>query len=164
MRVRLTIAICTALATSVSAQGIGLAELAEIARARAARQRPALVAALEPFVADLALAYQGRNRSYLDAKFDEIAKLGSGIVPLLLEYLTPTNAGEDAQNRADNVARVLARLGPAEYVDHLVELTRHTSETARRNAIWLLGFTASQRAEIALVDRISALADPERIQ
>ena len=162
MRTSWILAAACALSTPLAAQTIGLAKLAEIARERAARLRPAMLEALEPFAKDLELGYRGRNQSYLDAKFDEIVGLGAGVSTILLEYLTPANATPESMNRSDNAARILARLDPGDFTDTLIDLASSSSESARRNALTLLGHAGNRQAEAALIDRLANLADPER--
>src|SRR5690606_1281784 len=93
------------IAGSVAAQGMSLTDAARLARARAERQRPAQEAALKPFLPELRLDYW-RNQEVLDGTIEKVAAL-DGVVPLLLEYLTPADESRDARRLAANSARVL---------------------------------------------------------
>lgn len=132
---------------------IPLGELAEVARARAERARPAQEKALEPFLPDLALDYRA-NYQFLDRRIAEAAELGDSVVPLLLEKLTPAHNSEAARNLAGNARRVLERLDPASFVDALAELLQSRFEVTRREAIRLLGRAVTPQAERLLVDLV----------
>jgi tetratricopeptide (TPR) repeat protein len=133
------------LASSLAAQ-VSLSDLPALARSRAERLRPAQEKALEPFWADLALDYMRDNAQYLDQRIAQVAALGDGVVPLLLEKLQPVANAGPARNLADNCRRVLERLDPGSFLDALVELARSSNEVARLEAIQLLGSSDSLRA------------------
>lgn len=130
---------------------IALADLPKVARERAERARPAQEKALEPFWADLALDYR-TSQKFLDGRIAQAAALGDSVVPILLEKLQPTQSGESARNLAANSRRVLEQLDPATFVDQLTELANGRSETARVEAIQLLGHANSPQAVQVLVD------------
>lgn len=134
----------------VSAQ-VPLAGIAQLARDRAERGRPRQVKALEPFLADLALSYR-ENQDFLDRRIKEVAALGDSLVPLLLERLQPTSAGDSSRNLAANCRRVLEHLDPASFVDALGELAASQNEVARIEAINLLGHAAVPQAVQVLTD------------
>jgi HEAT repeat protein len=139
---------------------VTLGQLAAIARQRAEELRPKQAAALEPFLGDLTLRYE-ENRTFLDRRLPEIAALGDAIVPLLLENLQPKREGEaGARNVADNSRRVLEHLEPASFVDELLQLLASDSDTARHNAIVLLGQTRSRRAASALIEALDKVSGP----
>lgn len=160
-----TIGLGPALASQAPAagpDGPGLRQLAEIARSRNKRQRPAQEAALKPFLGDLSLAYSGDNVAYLDSQFAKIAALQPSVVPLLLESLTPADKQQPTLNRAENAARALRLAGPESFTDTLIDLVRTGHPVARHNAVWLLGFTAAPRATRAILDGIATW--PEEVQ
>ncbi len=156
------------------AQGpVGLADLPALAGARADRQRPTQLAALRPHLAELSQDY-GLNSRVLDATIAKVAKLGDSLVPLLLDYLTPSDAGdEQLRNLAGNAARILAQLDPGSFVDPLLELAQSKNSTARGESIKLLGHTRAKRAEEFLAgayaklsrrDKLHALGAMQRLQ
>ncbi|MCA8953431.1 MAG: hypothetical protein KDE27_28215 [Planctomycetes bacterium] len=132
---------------------VPLAQLAEVARARAERARPAAEAALEPFLADLALPYR-TSQEFLDKRIGDAAALGDSVVPLLLEKLVPTENSEKARNLAGNCRRVLERLDPGAFVDALAELLNSQYETTRREAIRLLGGAITPLGERLLLEQL----------
>lgn len=138
------------LAASLQAQ-VALAAVPKLARERAERGRPHQQKALEPFLPDLALAYR-ENQTFLDRRIQEVAALGDALVPLLLERLQPTSAGDSGRNLAANARRILERLDPASFVDALGELAGSANEVARIEAINLLGHAATPQAVQILAD------------
>lgn len=153
------------LATSLaSAQSMTLRELAETARERAARQRPAQLAALEPFAADLEMEYAGDKVEYLDGRFAAVAQYADKIAPLLLEMLVPASADPKDKNKARNVARVMKLVGPADYCGSFIDLLDSKDQIGRRNAIWLLGHTGEPRAARALAARFDKLSGPDQVR
>ncbi|MEM7198704.1 MAG: hypothetical protein AAF628_00445 [Planctomycetota bacterium] len=143
-----------------------LSELAAIAKQRFEEERPRQLEALRGFLADLELSYDTRqNRDYLDKRFEAAAALGDGIVPLLLEKLSPAQEGDEAQrNVAANSARVLEHLGPGGFVDPLLQLANGENYTARLHAIHLLGASRSPMAASGLTKLLTELAGPHRVQ
>ena len=137
-----------------------LVGIAKLARDRAERGRPAQVKALEPFLADLSLGYRD-NQDFLDRRIAEVAALGDALVPLLLERLQPTSAGDTPRNLASNCRRVLERLDPASFVEALGELASGTNEVARIEAINLLGHAATPQAVQLLTDLIGRTTGEE---
>lgn len=120
--------------------GARLSDIPALARARNERLRPKVEGALKPYLGDLAMDYGiASNKAYLDRRLQEIAALGDGIVPLLLEKLRPTEGTPDELHIAANSARVLERLGPAGFVQPLIELARGDNAVGRGLAIPLLG-------------------------
>lgn len=155
MRPTLLLAVLIPLA-GLAAQ-VPLADLPELARRRAERLRPKQIAALEPFWADLALEYRS-NQQFLDERIAKVAELGDSVVPMLIEKLRPSQGGTAARNTAANCRRVLERLDPSSFVDALAELARGEHETARTEAILLLGHAhvpQAARVLTALVDRLT---------
>ena len=144
---------------SATAQ-VKLADLPELARARAAARRPALEQALAPFLDDLGLEYSS-NKTYLSERLDDVVALGGGIAPLLLERLTPPDDTKKALHRAENSRRVLERLDPASFETALVDLLDGESATARRSAIVLLAQAKTPGAARALGARVATLTPPE---
>ncbi|MCC6670251.1 MAG: hypothetical protein IT458_04270 [Planctomycetes bacterium] len=133
-----------------------LVELSAIAKARAARQRPAQEQALAPYLGDLSLAFKD-NEAFLLGRIQEVAKLGDGIAPVLLENMVPKDDSDAARNLAANCARVLEQMDPADYVDALLELAQARSETARSWALHLLGQSRSSHAALALANQLDGL-------
>lgn len=148
----LTAAALAAAPGAVQAQ-VSLRDLPEIARARAERIRPKQVAALEPFWADLSLAYEG-NEEFLDRRIREAADLGDSVIPLLLEKLDPTVAKDTTEALAENCRRVLQRLDPGSYVDALAELCKSPNSGTRVHAVQLLGFARVPQATKVLLDTL----------
>ena len=138
-----------------------LADLAKLARQRAERARPTQQKAMEPYWADLVLDYRN-NMQFLDGKIAEVAALGESIVPLLLEKLQPAQGGEKDRNLAGNCRRVLEKLDPASFVDALAELANGTNETARGEAIRLLGHAATPTATNLLVELVDRNTGEDR--
>lgn len=152
----------TLLLLGVAAAQVPLAEVAKLAAARAERSRPAQQKALEPYLPDLALAYED-NRKVLDQKIAEVTALGDSVVPLLLEKLQPAAGGGDAaRNLAGNCRRVLENLDPASFLDALIELANGANATARTEAIRLLGAATTPQAAAALADLLDAVAGDEK--
>jgi len=149
-----------ALLGAASAQ-VPLAEVAELATARAERSRPAQQKALEPYLPDLALSYED-NRRVLDQKIAAVTALGDSVVPLLLEKLQPAAGGDAARNLAGNCRRVLENLDPASFLDALIELTNGASATARTEAIRLLGVAAAPQAATVLAGLLDVVAGDEK--
>ena len=132
--------------TTVPSQGgMTLTALLALAKSRAERQRPAQAEKLKPFLADLALNYPD-NKAFLDGRVAEVAQLGDGIVPLLLELLAPADDSQEKRQLAANSARVLQLLEPSGFTDALLELLGGRSHVARLHAISLLGWTRSRNA------------------
>ncbi|MBL8724170.1 MAG: hypothetical protein JNK49_08990 [Planctomycetes bacterium] len=148
------------LATALPAQ-VALAELAGLARARAERARPAQEKALEPYWNDLRLDYRQSER-YLDGQFPKIAALGDSVVPLLLEKLSPASGAEDLLHLAANCRRVLTLLDPGSFVDALAEYANGRNQTARDEAVRLLGHTNAPQATQVLVDLLDRTGGEER--
>lgn len=144
-------ALFAALCVPALAAQVALADLPELARARANRLRPAQEEALKPFWADLALDY-AKNQKFLDERIAKVAAIGDSAVPLLLEKLTPLSDSDTERQLAANCRRVLERLDPASFLDALVELARSGNETARTEAIGLLGKSGAPRASSALAN------------
>ena len=141
---------------------VALAELPNLARARAERARPAAMAALEPFFVDLKLSYRS-NYKFLDKRIAEAAELGDSVVPILLEKLEPNQNSEAARNLASNARRVLERMDPSSFVDALAELLSSRYETTRHEAIRLLGLARTPQAARLLVDLLQNSAGDNRI-
>ncbi len=128
------------LATPAAQAGARLSDLPALARARNERLRPKMVAALAPYMNDLAMDYGvPSNRVYLDRCVEEVAALGDSLVPLLLEKLRPDDPSPENLNTAANSARILARLGPAGFVPPLIDMMKSDNSIARGFAIPLLG-------------------------
>ncbi len=140
---------------------VALADLPRLARERADRSRPQQVEALQPFLADLGLDYR-ENQQFLDKRIAEAAAIGDGLVPLLLEKLQPASGGSTARNLAGNCGRVLARLDPASFVDALGEMANSSHETARPEAIRLLGLAATPQAAQLLNDLLDRTTGEEK--
>lgn len=139
---------------------VHLADMPKVARERAERSRPAQTKALEPFLADLALDYR-ENQQFLDKRIAEVATVGDGLVPLLLEKLQPATQGAAARNLAGNCRRVLERLDPASFVDALGELASGQNEVARAEAIRLLGLAVTPQAAQLLTDLLDRAVDDD---
>jgi hypothetical protein len=154
---------CLGLCSALAAQATGLAELARVARERSEAQRPAQLAALAPYLQDLALRYRD-NRELLDKRIAQVAELGDAIVPLLLEKLVPADGSQEARNLAENSARVLAHLDPGSFVDALLELIDSQDETTRRSAVRLLGRTGERAATRALARVLPKLPEAELLE
>lgn len=142
-------AACLFALTAARAQ-VSLTDLPALARSRAERLRPAQEAALQPYWQDLALDYRD-NAQYLDSRIAQVAAIGDGAVPLLLERLQPVAVNAESRVLAANCRRVLERLDPSSFLDALVELARSSNEVARVEAIQLLGRSGSPRASTVLV-------------
>lgn len=149
------------LITSLLPAQVALGDLPKLARERAERARPAQEKALEPYWVDLALDYKN-NQQFLDKRITAAAALGDSVVPLLLEKLTPGQGGDVARNLAGNCRRVLEQLDPASFVAALVELVNGKSETAREEAIRLLGHANTPQAIGVLVDLVERTTGEER--
>lgn len=140
---------------------VHLGDLPKLARERAERARPAQEKALEPYWADLSLDYRN-NQQFLDQRIPLVAALGDSVVPLLLEKLHPGQGGETARHLAGNCRRVLEQLDPGSFVDALVELANGKSETAREEAIRLLGHANTPQSVQVLVDLFERTTGEER--
>jgi HEAT repeat protein len=140
---------------------VALGDVPKLARDRAERARPAQEKALEPFWADLALDYRN-NQQFLDQRIAQAAALGDSVVPMLLEKLQPTQGGETARNLAGNCRRVIEKLDPSSFTEALVELVNGKSETARQEAIRLLGFANTPAAIQVLCDLIERTTGEDR--
>ncbi|MEC7726342.1 MAG: HEAT repeat domain-containing protein [Planctomycetota bacterium] len=153
-----------ALATASAAYAqISVRDLPEIARGRAERLRPKQIAALEPFWADLSLDYE-ENKEFLDRRIGDASRLGDSVVPMLLEKLRPTQSTTDADNLASNCRRVLQRLDPGSFVDALAELARGDHDTAKREAILLLGYAEDPQSVAVLSSLIGTANSWDRVQ
>jgi tetratricopeptide (TPR) repeat protein len=133
-----------------------LAEVAKLARARAERSLPGQQQAMQPFWADLSLDYR-INQQMLDPRIDQVAALGDGIVPLLLERLQPAQGGEMSRNLAGNCRRVLEKLDPASFVDALAEIANGGNEIGRTEAIRLLGLANVPQSGMVLGELLDRL-------
>lgn len=134
---------------------VALADLGKLARDRAERARPAQEAALQPFWADLVFDYR-QSAAFLEPRIQQAAALGDSVIPLLLEKLQPAENTEAARHLASNCRRVLALMDPSSFVDALIEYTQGKSETAREEAIRLLGHAqtpAAVQTLVGLLDR-----------
>ena len=154
----LAMAVAGLLTTSAFAQ-VSLRDIPQLARDRAERLRPIQIAALEPYWKDLRLDYRG-NQRYLDERFDKVAALGDGVVPILLEKLRPAQASTKALILATNCRRVLERLDPSSFVDALAEMARSRHSVARTEAIQLLGranVPQSGRVLAELLDQVTGI-------
>jgi HEAT repeat protein len=137
---------------------VRLGELPALAKARAARQRPAQQAALQPFLQDLTLNY-AENQEFLDRRLGEIVQLGDAIVPLLLEMLSPADDSQGARYLASNCAHVLRQMDPGAFVDALLEILEGRNHVARYHAIALLGYSKSRNAAHRLSQILPLLKD-----
>ena len=151
------------LAFGLPAQGVGLRELPALARERSARQRPGQLAAMQPFLAVLSLDYK-RNAEVLDETIAQVAALGDGTVPILLEYLSPDSIDQASHHLAANSARVLTLLEPAGFLDPLLELLEQGRTGPRQLALSLLGHTEHRRAATAIAELFPKLGDSERAE
>ncbi|MEE2886931.1 MAG: hypothetical protein VX951_05820 [Planctomycetota bacterium] len=156
MRVRLLSHILAALgmalgstATPASAQGVNLEKLIDLAKTRAATQRPALQKKLAPYREVLETSYTD-NWVLIDEKISEIVQLGDSIVPILLENLEPRTASPANLNLAANSARVLAKMEPAGFLQPLIDIAEGDSYAGVVHAIPLLASTQSSRAGVVL--------------
>lgn len=146
------------MANAAAQAGARLSDLPTLARARNERLRPKVEAALAPYLTDLVMDFGiASNRAYLERRFVEIAALGDSIVPLLLEKLRPTDSTPDDLHIAANSARVLERLGPAGFVQPLIELARGDNSIARGHAIPLLGLSGHAEAARYLESALTTL-------
>ncbi|MEY2982742.1 MAG: HEAT repeat domain-containing protein [Planctomycetota bacterium] len=146
--------------TALPAQGVTLRDLPELARARAERQRPAQLARLEPFLADLDTEYL-RNATVLDGTLERVAALGSDVVPILIEFLTPDSGENRARWRADNASRILLKLEPALYIDTWIDLLDGPHAIGRRAALRLLGAAGPDpRTTAAIARNFGNLREP----
>jgi tetratricopeptide (TPR) repeat protein len=148
--------LAASIAAPLAAQ-LPLADLPRVARERAERTRPGQLKALEPYLPDLALDYR-MNEQFLEKRIAEVSALGDGLVPLLLEKLTPPTQNNASRQLAENCRRVLERLDPSSFVDALAELANGPHEVGRLQAIRLLGIASSPQAVqvlASLVDRVS---------
>lgn len=149
------------LVTSLLPAQVALGDLPKLARERAERARPAQEKALEPFWADLSLDYRN-NQPFLDQRIAQVAALGDSVVPMLLEKLQPGTGGETARHLAGNCRRVLEQLDPGSFVDALVEFANGKSDTARDEAIRLLGHANTPQAVQVLTDLFDRTTGDER--
>jgi tetratricopeptide (TPR) repeat protein len=141
---------------------VALSELPALARARAERQRPAQIKALEPFLKNLSLEYK-MNQEIVDQAISGAAALGDAIVPLLLENLTPKEDTQEARNLAMNSKRVLRQLDPSGFTDALIEIAQGRSETGRDCALSLLGSSKNPGAATALLSLLPHLKGREHL-
>jgi tetratricopeptide (TPR) repeat protein len=120
------------------AQLRSVADLTQLARYRAAKRRPAIESKLEPFLANLALDPK-QNAEFLADQYVEIANLGEGVVPLLLERLKPRTPSPADANTAENAQRVLARFDVDDFLEPVLELVENDRELGRMLALRLIG-------------------------
>src|SRR5262249_31171432 len=153
----------TLLLAALAPAQVALRDLPALARARAERLRPAQEAALQPYWQEFALDYRP-NVEHLDKRIHEAARLGEGVVPLLLEELPPVQSSPAARNLADNCRRVLELLDPASFIDALVEMVASGNEIARGEAVRLLGHAQSPRAAQVLTDLLDVASPDDRMQ
>jgi len=138
--------------------GARLSDLPALARARNERLRPKAEAELQQYLADLGMDYGIQaNRAYLDQRLAQLAANGDFIVPLLLEKLRPNESSSEELNVAANSARVLEKLGPAGFVQPLIELARGENSVARGHAIALLGASGHGEAARFLEAAVASL-------
>lgn len=141
-----------------------LEEVGELARGRFEAERPAQLAALQPFRDDLKIVYDATNRQWLDRRFAMAADLGDSIVPALLQWLSPPlGGGAEASNIAGNSARILLRIGPAGFSNSLIEIVEAQNYIGRQHAIWLLGHTRSREAATVLTRLLDRPHPTQRI-
>jgi tetratricopeptide (TPR) repeat protein len=107
----------------------------------------------------LALEYRP-NAAHLDPRIKAVAALGDSVVPLLLEKLQPVQSSGSARNLAANCRRVLEQLDPNGFLDALAELLNSGNETARHEALILLGFAPGPRA-VQLLSDVVDTGNPE---
>lgn len=138
---------CTAL--PAPAQGVNLDQLIDLAKTRAATQRPQLEQKLAPYREVLETSYKD-NWVLLDEKILEIVKLGDSIVPILLENLEPRTASPANLNLAANSSRALSQMGPASFLQSLIDIVEGESYSGVMHAIPLLAKTESPRAGAVL--------------
>jgi hypothetical protein len=155
--------LATLLLTALAPAQVGLRDLPALARARAERLRPAQEAALQPYWKDFELDYR-QNVDHLDKRIHEAARLGDGVVPLLLERLQPVQSSQTARNVAANCRRVLELLEPASFIDALVEMVASGNEVARGEAVRLLGHAQGPRAAQVLTDLLDQASPDDRMQ
>ena len=149
------------LAAGLCAQaGIPLRDLPALAKVRAERQRPAQMAALEPFLTDLKTDYR-RNSEVLDKTIDKVVALGDAVFPVLVEQLTPSDGDSHSRFLADNSARVLAKLDPKAHVAIWSELAEGEHGIGRRLGIRLLGASGDPQAASTLARVFPKLADAD---
>lgn len=117
---------------------------------------------MQPFWADLALDYR-QNQQHVASRIAQVAALGDSVVPLLLEKLQPAEGGALGRHLAANCRRVLEKLDPASFQDALIELLHGPSETARAEAIRLLGVAGTPRAAQVLAEHIAVARGDERV-
>jgi hypothetical protein len=153
----------TLLLAALAPAQVALRDLPALARARAERLRPVQEAALQPFWQDFTLDYRP-NVEHLDKRIHEAARLGDGVVPLLLEKLQPVQSSPTARNVAANCRRVLELLDPASFIDALVEMAASGNEIARGEAVRLLGHAQSPRAAQVLTDMLDQASPDDRMQ
>lgn len=144
-------------AIRLPSQGVNLEQLIELAKSRAATQRPELQKKLEPYRTALETSYK-TNWVLIDEKIAEIIKLGDSILPLLLENLEPRTESPTNVNLAKNSGRILHKMEPASFVQALIDIVMGESYTGVRLAIPLLGKTANPRAGEVLASMLEGKA------
>jgi tetratricopeptide (TPR) repeat protein len=159
---RIACALATLTLSAIGVAQVTIAELPQLARDRAARQRPAQEEKLKPYWGDFALDYVG-NGAFLDKRIADAAQLGDSVVPLLLEKLTPADGSVGAQALANNCRRVLERLDPLAFLDALVELAGSSNSVAREQGLRLLGHAQSPRAVQILSEAVSNLKGDDQL-
>ena len=136
-----------------------LDDLIKLARGRAQRTRPELQRKLEPFLKDLTLE---PGQDFLLKRYQGIHALGEGVVPLLLEKLTPKTANPVEINVAQNVARALTYFEVDAFLDRLIELVREDRGLARQLALTLLGRSKRARTVDVLAEVFPELTARDR--
>ena len=141
-------------ACSLHAQaGVTLAQLTEIAKARAAADRSIAGERLEPYLESFA-----KNRAVhaveIDRKIAEVRMLGDSVIPLLLDRLEPQKGDKAAQHIATNCQIALSNMGLASFADALIEIVEGNNPTGVQLAIPLLGHTEDPRAGAFLTARL----------
>ena len=131
--------------TCLCAQGVTLDQLIELAKQRAATQRPLLEAKLAPYRETLQTPYKD-NWVVIEEKAVKIIALGDSIVPMLLENLEPTTASPANLNLAANSARLLSKMEPSSFLQALIDIVEGKNYSGVVHAIPLLGKTGSTRA------------------
>lgn len=114
-----------------------IAEAAKIAHQRAerAQQRPRL---LEPFLADLSAEYEA-NKVSLQPRIAAVVALGPDVVPELLERLQPAQQNDANRHLAANCRLALQQFDLSDHFGCLVDFAAGGNDTARNEAIRLLG-------------------------
>jgi len=127
-----------------------LAEAAKIAHQRAerAQQRAKL---LDPFLADLSVDYE-TNKVSLQPRLAAVVALGPDVVPELLERLQPAQQNDANRHLAANCRLALQQFDLDDHLGCLVEFATGGNETARNEAIRLLGRVPLQAAASLLTE------------